>query len=236
MSGNSATANQTIGLIDLRVASASEDVTSADYRWLWTNKVQGLTAIEWIVRRLQDSLLLDRVVVTGTPGDSELISSMNLAGACWMSSPYKTSVQRMLDIADRCNATWVALIPVDCPLIDPDLIDRLVSAAWRQPNADYVGYVGRDRTDIGVTRSGLCPQVYATGAVRERRRDIVDKNLLRLPSQNVDLFQMRLLPLPEGLQQLDCDLRLRSVADIEHLHQLLELSDDGVAWQQLLVK
>ena len=80
---------QTVALIDLAVTSG--DVTSGIGQR--TSRVEsalrrldGLTLLEWCIRRLSESTLIDTIVVTGPPSYRELISQTGLCNARWMPS------------------------------------------------------------------------------------------------------------------------------------------------------
>ena len=75
---------QTVALIDLAVTNAKEQRTARVESAL--RRLDGLTLLEWCIRRLSESTLIDTIVVTGPPHYRELISQTGLCNARWMPS------------------------------------------------------------------------------------------------------------------------------------------------------
>ena len=226
---------KTIAVIDL-AAGLDADHPSPQIA-LATKRMAGMTILEWMTRRLQESMLLERVVITGEAAMLPQIQAMNLGGACWMPSPHRESLRRVHDVCQRCEAQWVLLVSASCPLIDPGLTDRLLSSALKSPDADYLGYIGRDRGDIGATSLGLTGQVCSSSAIGR----LVASGVREvygvadaICGRADDVVQMRLLPLPAELHNDDRTFAVRTGDDVLRLEGVVESNISEVSWQTLL--
>ncbi|MFN7450325.1 MAG: cytidylyltransferase domain-containing protein, partial [Pirellula sp.] len=100
---------QTIALIDLAIRTGENSPAGlADSRLDGAlRKLDGLTLLEWCVRRLSESTLIDCIVVTGPPEYRDRISKTGLCNARWAPSTYETPSQRAMEVALRFSAEWV---------------------------------------------------------------------------------------------------------------------------------
>ena len=87
---------QTVALIDLAVVSDKEKRTPRVEAAL--RRLDGLTLLEWCIRRLSEATLIDTIVVTGPPSYRELISQTGLCNARWMPSALDTPVRRAKEL------------------------------------------------------------------------------------------------------------------------------------------
>jgi hypothetical protein len=119
---------QTVALIDLAVTDGKEIRSSRVEGAL--RRLDGLTLLEWCIRRLSESTLIDAILVTGPPHYRELISNTGLCNAKWIPSILDSPAQRALELASGLGADWIVFSSPLCPFTDPSLVDRLVSRGW----------------------------------------------------------------------------------------------------------
>ena len=152
---------QTLALIDLAVDSGTRKprIETA------LNRLDGLTLLEWSIRRLGESTLVDSVVVTGPAKHRSILNQSRLCHAKWIPSVLTTPAQRAAEIADSQNADWVVHVNPMCPFMDPALVDRLIARGLSQAGCDFVGFGARvdqaDHRGFGL-RPTRCPTVDAT--------------------------------------------------------------------------
>jgi len=79
---------QTIALIDLAIRTGKNSPAGLSDSRLdgALRKLDGLTLLEWCVRRLSESTLIDCIVVTGPPEYRDRISKTGLCHARWAPS------------------------------------------------------------------------------------------------------------------------------------------------------
>jgi spore coat polysaccharide biosynthesis protein SpsF (cytidylyltransferase family) len=225
---------QTVALIDLAVADGKDQRTTRVESAL--RRLDGLTLLEWCIRRLSESTLIETIVVTGPPQFRELISQTGLCNARWMPSALSTPSQRAKELADRLCADWIVFSSPLCPFTDPMLLDRLVSRGWANPGVDFVGFVSPNRPNFSLQSLGLVGEMCSANAIAKLARE----NLLGEPCdvpevirRNPAWFQTKLIPLPEELNHSDLRFLMESEADWDRAHSYLEAAGDDLSWQRL---
>jgi len=91
-------------------------------------KIAGRPVLEWIVLRLKSCKELDQVVLSITDQKKDDVLERlaeKLSAQCFRGSETDL-IQRLLGTARAFGADVVVRITGDCPLTDPDLIDRMV--------------------------------------------------------------------------------------------------------------
>ncbi|MFO0921840.1 MAG: NTP transferase domain-containing protein [Pirellulales bacterium] len=225
-----AATNATVAVLDLAKSPTQRSGSGCIFR-----KLNGLTLLEWSIRRLNECTLIDSIAITGTPSQKDSVLSGSLCGARWIPSIHTTPLKRVHEVAKRCQAEWVVLIAPTCPFADPVLLDRLIASAWSHPEADYIGYMATKNPKLSLRRLGLVAELCHVRAL---------DSLMNGPLQNdsrpvadlitaTDLFQMRFIPLPEPLQRDDLRFNIESIEDWDHACSYLEAVGDDLSWQRL---
>lgn len=93
--------------------------------------VDGKTVLQVHLERLRRSRLIDRVVVATTvePRDHLIAEHASLLGFGWYKGSEADVLDRYYRAAQEHAPEYVVRVTSDCPLIDPDLVDHVVTAA-----------------------------------------------------------------------------------------------------------
>lgn len=224
----------TIAVIDLAaINNYSPAGTQIDFAMRAFN---GLSLLEWCVRRLSESTMLDQTIITGLPSYYPQIQSASLCDAKWMPSLQNDPVSRIHEIGERVQAKWLVLVAPTCPFLDPSLLDRLIKSAWNRPEADYVGYISAKHPRFNLEQLGLVGEVCTRNAIErvlERKLD-TSTEVSRVFRTHPNLFQMRWVPLPERLDRPDLRFALQTADDWEHANSYFEAVGDDLSWQRLV--
>jgi len=91
--------------------------------------IQGRSMLARVVRRAQRSSLIDRLIVATTDkeADDAIASECKILGVSVFRGSEDDVLDRYYQAAKAFSAEAVVRITSDCPLIDPDVIDRVVS-------------------------------------------------------------------------------------------------------------
>ncbi len=227
-----ATPNATVAVLDLSNFASSE-LASAN-RSLF-RKLNGLTLLEWSIRRLNESTLIDSVVITGQLSQRELVMAGSLCGARWLPSIQTTPLKRLDEIASRTNAAWLVLMAPTCPFTDPVLLDRLIATAWSQPETDYIGYVATKNPRLCLAKLGLVAELCNRTTISKLIDSELKGDIRSVPEliASTDTYQMRFIPLPEALQRDDLRFNIESIEDWDHACSYLEAVGEDLSWQRL---
>jgi spore coat polysaccharide biosynthesis protein SpsF len=100
--------------------------------------LDGKSVLERVVRRLRRSKLVAEVVVATTileKDDVIALECQRIGSVCFRGSEQDV-LDRYYQAARECNADTIVRITADCPLIDPEIIDRIIECFLRE-RADY---------------------------------------------------------------------------------------------------
>ena len=102
--------------------------------------LQGKPVLWHIYNRLTFSKLIDQICVsTSTEKQDDVIEEF----ACSNNIPLfrgdeNNVIRRNYDAAKKFNADTIVRITADCPLIDPEIVDKTISLYLNNPNSDFV--------------------------------------------------------------------------------------------------
>jgi spore coat polysaccharide biosynthesis protein SpsF (cytidylyltransferase family) len=223
---------QTIALIDLAVESDARTP-----RWeMAQRRLDGLTLIEWSVRRLSEVMLVDSIVITGPAKLRSMLSQTGLCNAHWIPSAFPTPSQRAADIADRFGADWVVLVNPTCPFLDPALIDRLISRGLSEPDADFVGFVAPNRPSFSLQSLGLVAEMCSSRGLAKIFHEDLSSDTLDIPQLvrlHSNQFRSIWIPLPAELSTDRMRFAMETEEDWDRANTFMEALGEDVSWQRL---
>lgn len=125
--------------------------------------IVGKPVLELLIERLRRARRVDEIVVatTDNPADDDIERLARRVGAGCFRGSEEDVLDRVLRAAQSVAADVIVEITGDCPLIDPDVVDRLVKI-YLAHGYDYVANVLK-RT----YPAGLDTQVFATAVLAE---------------------------------------------------------------------
>ena len=91
----------------------------------------GQTALARVVARLSRSERVNQVVVatTTTPADGGIVKEAERNASAWFRGSEQDVLSRYVQAAEQFRADRVVRITSDCPLVDPGVVDRVISEA-----------------------------------------------------------------------------------------------------------
>ncbi len=104
-------------------------------------KVMGRPLLQFMLQRLKRVKLADGIIIatTDNPGDSQIVRFCHSQEIFCFAGSENDVLDRYFQAATNCQADVIVRITADCPLIDPILIDKLISAYLdMQPNCAYL--------------------------------------------------------------------------------------------------
>ena len=105
-------------------------------------KIGNLTCIEILLKRLLKSKLIDKIIVATSTNsyDDILYDKLTKIGIDCFRGDENNVYKRFLDSFENSKASVIVRITGDCPLIDPDLVDKIIMD-FLNKNVDYVSNV-----------------------------------------------------------------------------------------------
>ena len=223
----------TLGIVEVAVPGAGASCIGFASR-----RLAGKPLVEWVVRRVTESLLLDRVVVIADPQIEEAIRILTPRDVSVFVSRQHDRLARFAAAARQYDAHQLVRVGVDHPFVDPALIDRLICTANTHPGCDYIGYYSNDGRPAAQSRLGVFAEWCRSDAIFEANRlavgDADRERVTRYLYSHPELFQLRLIPVPNRLDRHDVRLSIGGEEDWENAQIILDaLGPDNLDWQQI---
>jgi glutamate-1-semialdehyde 2,1-aminomutase len=133
--------------------------------------VGGSPLIEVLLGRLSRARFVDKVILatTTSPIDETLAGHVAALGYTVFRGSEDDVLDRFYQAARLCGASTVVRITGDCPLVDPDLVDEVITA-YQNNNVDYASNAAPPTYP-----DGLDVEVFAFAALERAWRETSDK-------------------------------------------------------------
>lgn len=198
----------------------------------------GKTLVEWIARRLSDSHWIDHVVIlTAGPQGAALVQDCP-ADIQVVHAPAPDALGALAHAVRETSARSVVRVNITDPFVDPVLVDRLVTVAGADGLCDYATFRLADGRPVMSTRLGVFAE-WCNGAAVLKADKLAKSPADRCDSTHfllnrADLFNIKLLGVPSGLERDDLRLAVHDEEDWEHLQLILDaLGPDSLEWQRI---
>jgi len=126
-------------------------------------KIGNKTVIEVLLSRIKKSKHMDKIILatSNTSLDSKLANFINNLGFDVFKGNHKNVLERYYLAAKKYEADLIVRITGDCPLVDPNLIDRMIKK-FKKNNYDYIS-----NTLIPTYPDGLDIEVFSFNALKK---------------------------------------------------------------------
>jgi spore coat polysaccharide biosynthesis protein SpsF len=176
--------------------------------------------LAWVVSRTRRSSTIDEVVVatTDSPADDAIVAECTALGVAVFRGSENDVLDRYHRTAEAFDSDTVVRITSDCPLMDPEVVDRVVAAFTDSP-IDYAS----NTLARGYPR-GLDVEVFSRAALEEawNRADRPHERVHVTPFiyQNPERFKLHAVPCEED----HSDLRwtVDTIEDLEMVRGIAE--------------
>jgi len=195
--------------------------------------------VDWVVRRSTDAQMLsDVVVIIPHNVDAECYRALIPSDAEVFISRKQDPLAQVCDCLDSYPADAVVLIPIESPLVDPTLIDRLIAVADRDQSVEYATFRSTDGRKVLHAQLGLIAEYCCTRALRVANRLATSEQDREHPTRYIqghpEEFSLRLIPVPAPLDRDDLRLSIKNQEDWDHAEQIVEvLGTDELDWQSI---
>jgi spore coat polysaccharide biosynthesis protein SpsF len=211
---------------------------SSHFRGNALRKLGGRSLLEWVTRRVTDSMRLDGVIVACDAEDHDVIRRLVPSDVPVFSGGNGDALSRLAKSLEQYPAENVVCIRGDNVFIDPVLIDRLVTAAEASPNCDYVSYHSRDGQPAILSPVNVYAEWFRAGALRKADRsargEVDREHVTRYFFAHPEKFDLRLIPAPSEIDREDVRLTVDIEEDWEHVLAIIEaLGPEPLDWQRI---
>jgi spore coat polysaccharide biosynthesis protein SpsF (cytidylyltransferase family) len=227
-------------------SSALATTPAGAIRKLVNRRLAGQRLLTWVLRRASEAQRLGEIVVILSPDmDVPEVRAALPSDVRVHVSHQSDSLGRMRDClscvtAEQEHAPQALInLRLDCPLLDPCLLDRLVAAVDRDPHVDYATFCSRRGASLLTSQMGLFAEYISTDALDRLERQALAagdrEGFSSYLAGHPELFRIRLLPIPDLLDRTDVRLSIRHPDDWDHAEQIVEaLGHDHLDWQRII--
>ena len=171
-------------------------------------RLEGKSVLEWVVRQMTDSMLLNGVVVVAEEGTrGNLVRNLSPFDVPVYSSKAQDTATAVQDTLEHFSAEACVLIGADWPFLDSELVDRLVRTAQRTENCDYAAYQSMNEIFSAGRPYGLFPEWYRSSSIRALASKSSDSIHRQMPGtfflDNKSTYRVALLQIPAGLDKIE---------------------------------
>jgi spore coat polysaccharide biosynthesis protein SpsF len=202
-------------------------------------RLGGKSLLEWVVRRMTDSLRLDRVVVLcpQIPQADEITENVP-HDISLLISDRADSLARLNHVLDQHPAEAVVCVAAEHPFVDPELIDRLITTASNHPESDYIGFRSRSGRPAVASPLGIIGEWIRARALKQANLEAIEQQQRNHAAgflcAHPERFQLRLIPVPQELDRDDLRLTISSEEDWEHALAIYEaLGPEQLDYQRI---
>jgi spore coat polysaccharide biosynthesis protein SpsF len=205
-----------------------------------SRRIDGRTLMEWVIRRVTDSMRLDGVIVAAcTEAHRELLVHLTPSDVPVFVGQGDDALALYRKLLERYPAEGVVRVKGDNLYVDPLLIDRLVTAAESTPGCDYLGHRLRDGRPAVHSPANVFAEWFRAGAIREADR------LARDPAErehvggyicsHPEKFRLGHIPAPAEIDRDDLRLRIDLEEDWDHALTICEaLGTERLDWRRIV--
>jgi spore coat polysaccharide biosynthesis protein SpsF (cytidylyltransferase family) len=224
--------------VEVPAIRAGRGVAAQSAGSLVGRRFAGKSLLEWVVRRVTESLLVDQVVVVTDPAQGDVARRLAPADIPVFVGIQSDALGRFAAAAREFQATHVVRVPLGCPFVDPELIDRLVCTASGHTGFDYIGYFSVDGRPAILSKVGLfaewCRATAVQSADAQARSSEDRADPTRYIYAHPEDYQLRFIPVPAKLDRRDVRLTVDVEEDWEHVHMIFDaLGPDSLDWRRI---
>ena len=101
-------------------------------------KIDGVTAIEYMISRVTKIQNIDKFIIATSknPSDNKIIKICKYLGIDFYRGDEEDVLSRFYDAAKNYNARHILRLTADCPMIDPEIVDKIIKEYFKK-KVDY---------------------------------------------------------------------------------------------------
>ncbi len=202
-------------------------------------KLGGRSLLEWVIRRVTDSIRLDGVIVVACETeDYRAVSRLVPSDVPVFFGEGGDALAQFAKALEQYPAEGAVRVRGDNLFIDPGLIDRLVTTAEAHPSCDYVSYCSRNGQPAILSPASVYAEWFRASALRKANRlacgDLDREHVTRYLYSHPEKFNLRLISAPAEIDREDVRLTVDIEEDWEHALAIYEaLGPERLDWQRI---
>lgn len=195
----------------------------------------GTPVIDHVVQRSRAAKHIDEVAVATSvdASDDALAEHLEAAGVTVVRGSLDDVLSRYQGAASALDAETIVRITGDCPLIDPAVIDAVVSGFRREPEVDYCSNTLRRTYPLGMDTE-VFSRAALERACREAHSTIEREHVTPYLYQHPDLFSLRNVEAAAWANRPGLRMTLDDPRDLEMIRTLIGAAGRDADLHELL--
>ncbi|MGW8257039.1 MAG: cytidylyltransferase domain-containing protein [Thermoguttaceae bacterium] len=212
---------------------------SRDYHCRAARKLGGRSVLEWVIRRVTDSLRLDGIIVLCCDdADHRFMRTLVPPDVPIFIGTRADALGRFSQALEQYPCEAVVRVRGDRIFIDPALIDALVATANAYAQSDYVCYAFRDGRLAINSPVGIFAEWFRASALHKTARAAKKKHdrehVTHYMHSHPEKFNIRLIPAPAEIEREDLRFTVEGEEDWDHVLTIYEaLGPERMDWRQI---
>jgi spore coat polysaccharide biosynthesis protein SpsF len=186
------------------------------------------------LERLKQSKLLDKIIVATTEEEESILicEIAKAKGLKWFKGSLNDVLDRFYQAARTESPDYVVRVTSDCPLIDPQLLDAVISEAIKG-GYDYYSNIFLeefpDGQDIEVFKMGVLEQAWKEGILTSEREHVTPYIRNNSDFNGGKLFRSGNYPAPANFNHVR--MTVDEPADYETMRWLIDKIGISKSWK-----
>lgn len=196
-------------------------------------QIQGKSLLEIHLNRLKQCKKVSNIIVatTDTPSDDFTAKSVESWGFDVFRGSENDVLSRYYQAALPYAPQWIVRVTSDCPLIDPALVDEIITFA-QENHLDYGSNVLVERfpdgQDAEVITFNTLEKAYQSATKKSDREHVTPYIRNNADGQGENLFRAANYPSPEDFSHVR--MTVDEAADFELIERLIEALGTEKSW------
>lgn len=200
-------------------------------------EVNGQTLLEIHLRRILQSKTIDKLKIATTDEDGSkfIVEVADKVGVEYFKGSVDDVLSRFYGTAESEKPDYVIRLTSDCPLIDPNVIDAVVTFALEHPEYDYVRTDAKsfpDGLDTEMMKFSALEKAYSEANLKSEREHVTPYIWKNGSADGGTIYKTYNYPNPEGSFNAD-DYRITidEPEDFEVIKHLIENLGIDKSWK-----
>ena len=203
-------------------------------------EVNGQTLLEIHLKRILQAKTIDKlkIATTDEEGSKFIVEVADKVGVEYFKGSVDDVLSRFYGTAESEKPDYVIRLTSDCPLIDPNVIDAVVTFAIEHPEYDYVHTEAKsfpDGLDTEVMKFAAIEKAYKEANLKSEREHVTPYIWKNGTAEGGTIFNTYNYPNPEGEYNAD-DYRITidEPEDFEVIKALIENLGIDKCWKEYI--
>jgi len=196
----------------------------------------GRPVVDHVIERARASRLASDVWVATTTDatDDVLVAHLDELDVPYVRGSLDDVLARYVEAAEASHADAIVRITCDCPLIDPEVIDKVIEAYHALPQVDYCSNTLRRTYPIGMDTEAFSREALVCASL-EGMRAPEREHVTPYIYQHPEIFCLRNVEAPQWATRPELRLTVDELADLDALRALVSQVGPDASLREIMV-